>query len=72
MIKIFVYAFWGEQVHSKEQASVSVTKLLLAIVPLVALTIILGFAAEPVFNYSLDVADQLLNPEIYINSVLGE
>lgn len=72
MIKIFVYAFWGEQAHSKDQASISVTKLLLAIAPLVALTIILGFAAEPVFNYSLDVADQLLNPEIYINSVLGE
>lgn len=72
MIKIFVYAFWGKQAHTDEQASISVTKLLLPIVPLVMLTIALGVAAEPVFTYSLAVADQLLNPEIYIQSVLGE
>lgn len=72
MIKIFVYAFWGKQAHTDEQASFSVTKFLLPIVPLVMLTIALGIAAEPVFTYSLAVADQLLNPEIYIQSVLGE
>ncbi|WP_059102697.1 Na+/H+ antiporter subunit D [Shouchella shacheensis] len=71
MIKIFVYAFWGEQKHTAEQANISVKGLLLPIAPLILLTIVLGFGAEPAFSYSLDVADQLLNPESYINSVLG-
>lgn len=72
MIKIFMYAFWGEQKHTKEQAQYRVGKLLLPIVPLVALTIILGFAAEPIFQYSLQVANQILDPSIYIESVLKE
>ncbi|GAE31660.1 Na(+) H(+) antiporter subunit D [Halalkalibacter hemicellulosilyticusJCM 9152] len=72
MIKIFMYAFWGEQKHTEEQAQFRVGKLLLPIVPLVALTIVLGFAAEPVFQYSLQVAEQILDPSIYIESVLKE
>ncbi|WP_100372207.1 Na+/H+ antiporter subunit D [Bacillus sp. FJAT-45037] len=72
MMKIFIYAFWGEQKHTEAQANYKVGKLLLPIVPLVALTIILGFAAEPIFQYSLQVAEQLLDPTIYIESVLKE
>ncbi|MBP1968740.1 multicomponent Na+:H+ antiporter subunit D [Virgibacillus natechei] len=72
MIKIFNYAFWGEPKHTEEQANFPVGKLLLPIVPLVALTIILGFAAEPVFQYSLQIADQIMDPSIYIESVLKE
>ncbi|MCM3761557.1 Na+/H+ antiporter subunit D [Alkalihalobacillus oceani] len=72
MIKIFNYAFWGEQKHTEEQAKFKVGTLLLPIVPLVALTIILGFAAEPIFVYSLQVAEQILDPSIYIESVLKE
>lgn len=72
MMKIFIYAFWGEQKHTEEQAKVKAGKLLLPIVPLVALTIILGFAAEPIFQYSLQVAEQILDPSIYIESVLKE
>ncbi|KHF41940.1 Na+/H+ antiporter subunit D [Halalkalibacter okhensis] len=72
MMKIFIYAFWGEQKHTEEQANIKVGKLLLPIVPLVALTIVLGFAAEPIFVYSLQVAEQILDPSIYIESVLKE
>jgi multicomponent Na+:H+ antiporter subunit D len=72
MMKIFIYAFWGEQKHTEEQANFKVGKLLLPIVPLVALTIVLGFAAEPIFVYSLQVAEQILDPSIYIESVLKE
>lgn len=72
MMKIFIYAFWGEQKHTEEQANFKVGKLLFPIVPLVALTIVLGFAAEPIFQYSLQVADQILDPTIYIESVLKE
>lgn len=72
MMKIFGFAFWGEQKHSEEQAKVRIGKLLLPIAPLVALTIILGFAAEPIFQYSLEVAEQIMDPQIYIDSVLKE
>ncbi|WP_067727344.1 Na+/H+ antiporter subunit D [Oceanobacillus damuensis] len=72
MMKIFSYAFWGEQKHTEEQARLPIGKLLLPIAPLVALTIILGFAAEPMFVYSLEVAEQIMDPSIYIESVLKE
>ncbi|GIO22051.1 Na+/H+ antiporter subunit D [Oceanobacillus sp. J11TS1] len=72
MMKIFSHTFWGKQKHSAEQAKISVGKLLLPILPLVALTIILGFGAEPIFNYSMEVAKDILNPTNYIESVLKE
>lgn len=72
MMKIFSYAFWGKQKHSEEQAKIPVGQLLLPIVPLVALTIILGFAAEPIFQYSVQVAEQIMDPANYIDSVLKE
>jgi multicomponent Na+:H+ antiporter subunit D len=72
MIKIFQYVFWGKQKHTEEQAKIKVGKLLLPIAPLVALTIILGLGAEPIFQYSMDVAEQILDPSIYIESVLKE
>ncbi|KGA97128.1 cation:proton antiporter [Alkalihalobacillus alcalophilus ATCC 27647 = CGMCC 1.3604] len=72
MMKIFMYAFWGEQKHTEEQAQMKIGKLLIPIIPLVALTIGLGFLAEPIFQYSLQVAEQLLDPTIYIESVLKE
>ncbi|MBR3120215.1 Na+/H+ antiporter subunit D [Oceanobacillus profundus] len=72
MMKIFSYAFWGKQKHTNEQAKLPIGKLLLPIAPLVALTIILGIAAEPIFQYSLQVAEQIMDPSIYIESVLKE
>jgi len=72
MMKIFSYAFWGKQKHTNEQAKQPIGKLLLPIAPLVALTIILGLAAEPVFQYSIDVAEQIMDPTIYIESVFKE
>jgi len=72
MMKIFSYAFWGKQKHTNEQAKLPIGKLLLPIAPLVALTIILGIAAEPIFQYSLQVAEQIMDPSIYIKSVFKE
>lgn len=72
MMKIFGFAFWGEQKHTEEQAKVKVGKVLLPIAPLVALTIILGLAAEPIFQYSLAIAEEIMEPSIYIDSVLKE
>lgn len=73
MMKIFIYAFWGEQKLSDEEAKKRpIGKLLLPIAPLVLLSIALGLAAEPIFQFSLVVAEQILDPQIYINSVLNK
>src|SRR5690625_6957539 len=72
MIKIFGYAFWGKSKYTNKQEKLPIGKLLLPVAPLVALTIVLGIAAEPVFQYSLHVAEQIMDPSIYIESVLKE
>jgi multicomponent Na+:H+ antiporter subunit D len=72
MMKIFSYVYWGKQKHTEAQAKYPVGKLLLPVVPLVALTIILGLAAEPIFSYSLLAAEQIMDPSNYIDSVLKE
>ncbi|QQK79648.1 Na+/H+ antiporter subunit D [Salicibibacter cibi] len=72
MIKIFSFAFWGRQKHTQAQAKIKTGSLLLSTAPLVALTIILGLMAEPIFSYSLEIAEELLEPSVYIESVLEE
>jgi multicomponent Na+:H+ antiporter subunit D len=72
MIKIFSYVFWGEQKHSEEQAAIKVDRLLWAIVPLIVLTTALGFGAEPMFQYTMQAAEQIIDPSIYIDAVLKE
>src|SRR5690625_1440132 len=72
MMKIFSSVYWGKQKHTEEQAKYPVGKLLLPVLPLVALTIILGFAAEPIFSYSLLAAEQIMDPSNYVDSVLKE
>ncbi|WP_020007818.1 Na+/H+ antiporter subunit D [Salinicoccus albus] len=72
MMKIFGYAFWGEQKHGEAAAKLSIGKMLLPAAPLVVLTIVMGIVAEPVFNYSLQIAEQIMDPSIYIESVLKE
>ncbi|EGL82282.1 NADH/Ubiquinone/plastoquinone (complex I) [Caldalkalibacillus thermarum TA2.A1] len=72
MMKIFMYAFWREQKHSEEQARTRVSGLLWPIAPLIVLTIGLGLGAEPIFRFSLEVAEQILDPTVYIRAVLGQ
>ncbi|WNF38932.1 Na+/H+ antiporter subunit D [Bacillaceae bacterium IKA-2] len=73
MMKIFIYAFWGEQKLTDEEAKErKIGKVVLSILPLVALAVLMGLAAEPIFIYLLDVAEEILDPSIYINSVLKE
>jgi len=73
MFKIFMTSFWGEvKFPDPEGKDKKVGKLLIPILPLVALTIILGLAAEPFMQFSLELAEQLMDPSEYINSVLKE
>ncbi|WP_182199964.1 Na+/H+ antiporter subunit D [Paraliobacillus salinarum] len=73
MMKIFMYAFWREPTIKEEDINKKeMFGLLRPIIPLVVLTIGLGFLAEPIFTYSLGVADQILDPTNYIQAVLGK
>lgn len=70
MMKIFGYVFWGENKLTEKQKNVSIRSLLIPIAPLVAFSVILGFAAEPIFTYSLHIAEQILEPANYVDAVL--
>ncbi|PYZ98723.1 Na+/H+ antiporter subunit D [Alteribacter lacisalsi] len=72
MMKIFIYVFWGEESLKGEQRNRPLMPLLMPILPLVALTVILGIGAEPIFSFSMEVAEQILEPSNYINAVLKE
>lgn len=69
MMKIFIYAFWGEEKGHPTQP-VSYWKTVPPVLALVAAFTFMGFQAEWVMSYCLMAAEQLMNPEIYINAVL--
>ncbi|CQR47932.1 Na(+)/H(+) antiporter subunit D [Paraliobacillus sp. PM-2] len=71
MLRIFMNVFWGE----KNSTTVALTNkqtfpLLRPVIPLIVLTIALGLGAEPAFQYVIGAAEQLMNPEHYINVIL--
>lgn len=72
IMNVFGMAFWGKQKHSDDEAKQPIGKLLLPIAPLVALTIVLGLAAEPMFQYAMHIAEYMLDPSLYIQSVIKE
>lgn len=72
MSKIFFYVFWGEEKPLPEGAEkIRYGKLLPSCFVLVALSIGMGLAAEPMMEMALRAANQLMNPEIYINAVMA-
>ncbi|RKL68637.1 Na+/H+ antiporter subunit D [Salipaludibacillus neizhouensis] len=73
MIRIFIYVFWGEpKIENDKDNPVKIMPLLLPIIPLAALTIAMGVFAEPIFSFSMEIAEQLLDPSQYIESVFKE
>jgi multicomponent Na+:H+ antiporter subunit D len=79
MIKIWSEVFWKEPPDSSagktdaaSLATVRVSPLLLGpVITLASITIIIGFAAQPVFDVALAAAEQLSNRDAYIRAVLG-
>lgn len=75
MTKIWAEVFW-KSAHDDSETTIQSGGFWLAsmtpLVLLVGLTLLLGLAAEPILDLSLDAADQLLQPSEYISSVLGE
>ncbi len=72
MVKIWNEGFWKKQPDDAgETKKVVPFSMYLPVLVLAAGTIVLGIFAEPFINIGIDAAEQLINPEIYINTVLG-
>lgn len=70
VIKIFIQGFWGEQKENVIKKPIA--GFVGPIVFLLAFSIFLGVGAEMVYPSIESISDYLLDPEIYINSVLKE
>lgn len=78
MIKIWVEVFWKtvpENVNTDRltgaQPDKSLWLLLLPIVGLAACTLFIGLSGQPIYELADAAAEQLLNPTLYIEAVLG-
>ncbi len=73
VIRIFIYAFWGEEktiVPLAERKSYKA--LLIPSVLLVAITVFYGVGAEWITPYMQDAVDVLIDPSVYTDAVLKE
>ncbi|MCS0389435.1 Na+/H+ antiporter subunit D [Vibrio diabolicus] len=74
MTKIWSEAFWKKPVREKTEQTLQVKVHWLYCVPIAVLTIftlVIGLVAEPFYQFSVQAAEQLLNPNEYIRAVLG-
>src|SRR5699024_2452420 len=68
--KIFIHGFWGEK--QVDLPKKSIKGLLSPIIFLLSISVLLGIGAEWVYPSIELISEYLLDPEIYINSVLKE
>ncbi len=71
LFKIFMNVFWGPTDHTEETEKGSTEGLLIPLGILTALTIVLGLGVEGINQYVDLAAAGLMDPDIYINAVLG-
>lgn len=69
MMKIWTYAFWGRPRHPDTGAAWHGPAAATAV--LVAITVALGLAAQPVLRLAGDAADEIVTPTAYVQAVLG-
>lgn len=73
MTKIWAEVFWKPRpLPVASMAEAQSLWLLLPVMGLTAATVLIGLAAESVFILMLHTAEQLLNPTVYIQAVLGD
>ncbi len=76
MTKIWITVFWepapanGPRARSGASAELP-PSLLLPVVALAAMTLAIGLGAEPLLDIALAAAEELLNPQGYVQAVLG-
>jgi len=74
MVKIFIYCYWGQEKPVRQEAlepSFDYRRFMLPCLFLVLVSIMMGLGAEYVIGIKRCVAEELLNPEIYIRAVFG-
>ncbi|WP_270619288.1 Na+/H+ antiporter subunit D [Paenibacillus macerans] len=69
MIKMFMNAFWGDRLLSEEEEQGTAKGLLLPIALLTIASLALGIGAEGLAGYVAQAAEELLNPNLYIDAV---
>ncbi|MDN4609076.1 Na+/H+ antiporter subunit D [Sporosarcina highlanderae] len=72
VMRIFIYAFWGEPVALPKIERKSYAQLMFPAIVLVVLSILYGIGTEWLIPYMTDATNVLLDPSIYIDAVLGE
>ncbi len=72
VIRIFIYAFWGEQVQLPKTNRRSYRNMMIPAVSLVIISIAYGVGTEWLVPYMTDASEVLLKPSLYIDAVLKE
>ncbi|MBS4208374.1 Na+/H+ antiporter subunit D [Bacillus sp. FJAT-50079] len=72
LLRVFMGSFWGETTISEEDEVPLKRSLLIPCSLLAFGTAILGLGAEAISVYVSDAAYTLMNPSVYIESILGE
>ncbi|MGG0669344.1 Na+/H+ antiporter subunit D [Sporosarcina koreensis] len=72
VIRIFIYAFWGEPVELPKTKRKPYARMMLPTIVLVVLSVLYGVGTEWLIPYVTDATDVLLQPSIYIDAVLKE
>jgi multicomponent Na+:H+ antiporter subunit D len=73
MLKLWAEAFWkpAQAQADTGRLGVNVGAWLSPIVFLATLTVLIGLGAGPLFTFALEAGDQLMDPSIYIQAVMG-
>jgi multicomponent Na+:H+ antiporter subunit D len=71
MIKIFLAVFWGEEKPIRDQEGFNYLTLMPVCLVMVGLSVFMGFGAQFMMKYAMMAAEQLMNPQIYIDAVLN-
>lgn len=71
LLRIFMNTFWGETIISEEDEVPLKKRLLFPCLLLGISTIALGIGAESILVYVEDAAYTLMNPEVYVEAILG-
>lgn len=72
VIKVFIGAFWGELSPQINKENINVKNNMYPAVFLLAFSVLLGLGAEIFYPIFHGIADGLVNPSAYIDSVLKE
>lgn len=71
LLRIFLNCFWGETIINEDDDVPLKKGMLVPLILLTIMTVAIGIGVEGLAPYVSDAARTLMNPEIYIEAVLG-